>query len=402
MRITWHNFVHNRSPSPPSDVGIELGSREPASRKLGQPSREYWSGVYDRAVRTDSYKAYLEKTRILADKIPGVDESGLNSFRTILDGLLEPDEETVQAVLEDTINQERPEILELVWDYFASSQKACALCGIVLESIHEAKRDCESMKTAVENLPGKGDVGDGKHQEAVQRLYDLAESQKQPFGEQASHQLQAVRDCYNALGNKLEEKKGMIDKRINWVWYCRGGSAIVVAVFAGATIVAVVAATHGLAGLAAAPVAVASVPNKGKKRYGCRRLRIGLLKRQKAHLEALCRGMFMVLRMLDTITCLVARLQNDLASNKHSVKLGWMHREQLMSVQELRQQLTRNHTLLGRQLSDLEEQVILFGSLINKVRKAVIREFSPCEKKSSQKTPSSNENASQEIPSPLV
>lgn len=393
MRLKWRSFLHN--PPPASDSGSD-GSVPAVSKGLGRANTSYWSGVYDKAVRTDSYNDVFMKAQMLAGKLRGDPDNGseasssstLASFRTIADRLLEPDQETVHAVLQDSKSNKRPEIVELLRDYFDGTQKASRLCGTLLQSIDEARNHCKGMEATLASLPRSGEVGDGRHEHVVEILRELAEC-SDVFGLLESEQMQDVRESYELLQIKVEVGRRTTGKRFRVARCRRLACATGIAIVVGVTIIGALAATHAVASVAlaapavalspataTAPVAAAASPSKRRKhRIRCRSLRLSLLKKQMAQLEAFARGTFTVTIMLDTIACLVARLHGDLQRTKRLIGRGWSHRSELMSVLALAKQLSKIHSHVAEQLSDLEEQVYMFCLIINKARRIVFHEF---------------------------
>ncbi|KAH7332382.1 hypothetical protein KP509_20G084400 [Ceratopteris richardii] len=104
---------------------------------------------------------------------------------------------------------------------------------------------------------------------------------------------------------------------------------------------------------------------------------------QSAKLDALACGIFLVNNMLDTLSCLVRGLQEDWEYNRKLIEFGCVHCKEAACLQQVGRQLLRSHTNLYKQLTNLEEQVLVFLLFINKARHTVLQKF-PNKVKNSQ------------------
>lgn len=301
----------------------------------------------------------------------------LFSVVELTDGLLEPDQETVDAVLRAENNhKERPEILKMATDFFDSSRKASGLCGALLRCIHEMMGQCRSLDVMLAEMPRSGEaLGLPQQSQMVEGLRKMAEA-RNPFSETETNRMfEDVRASYGALNGEVEERRKAIGKKVRVLKRWNGGGiAIVVAVVAGVIAIAVVVATHAAASVAAAPVAAAAARRGGNASSWCR---LGLLRKESAKLDAMARGSFTVNRMLDTLSCLVVGLHDDVERNRRLVEFGMAYGEEALCVQQVAKQLCRSHLHLVQQLANLQEQVSVCFRIINKARDSVFQEFCP-------------------------
>lgn len=300
----------------------------------------------------------------------------LCSVVELTDGLLEPDQETVDAVLRAENNKERPEMLKMATDFFDSCRKASGLCGALLRCIHEVMGQCRWLDVMLAEMPRSGEAFSLPQQrQMAEGLRKMAEA-RNPFSETKTNRMfEDVRTSYGALNGEVEERREAIGKKVRVLKRWKGGGiAIVVAVVAGVIAIAVVVATHAVASVAAAPVAAAAAKRGGNaSSWG----RLGLLRKESAKLDAMARGSFTVNKMLDTLSCLAVGLHDDVERNRRLVEFAMAHGEEAMSVQQVAKQLCRSHLHLRQQLANLEEQVNMCFRIINKARDCLFQEFCP-------------------------
>lgn len=385
MGFQWKSFCQKRRAALSSDSGSNRSSRIAVSKELRRGSTSFWTAVYDKTVRTDSYNEFVMRMEMLAGDFLPQNGTGEVYPRQESDGLLKPNQETVEAVLRESNDKEGPEMMKMATDYFDSSRKASRLCGALLQSIYEARVQCRQMEETLAGMPRSGEaLGFLQQTRMAEGLFEMAEA-KDPFSEtEANRMFEDVRESYGVLSSEVEESRKAIGRRVRVLKRWKGGCivAIAVAVVAGVTLIAVVVATHAVASVAGVPVAVAAAKvrgraltaERGQKASICYRL--GLLRRQSAKLEALARGSFTVNRMLDTLRCLALGLHEDVERNRRLVEFGWTHREEGLCVQQVAKQLCRSQLHLVQQLDNLEEQVVVCFLIINKTRDWVLQEFS--------------------------
>eukprot|EP00249_Psilotum_nudum_P008586 c21383_g1_i1 orf=2956-4080(+) len=370
-----------RIPEPSSSGSVNDRSQNAHSRQLPTANRVDWNVEYVKAVKTASYNEFWMKVRMLTGKRPDDAETGsvssefkFQSFRLVLDSLLDPEQEAVIAMLNDSKNWNRLEVFELVSDYFESSLKASNLCELLLRSLEQARHNCDLIKSTFIVLPCTGETDCDKCQQAMEQLNHIAHIDN-PFSEPTSGEFRTVHDYYITLHKRLGEKKKNLDNELKALNCCKSGCAVLlVATIVGVSVSALVIATHALIAVVAAPLVTLPLKSAKKRLHSVRRYYSA---RHSTQLEAAAKGTFTVNRVLDTIARLLTRLHDELEHNKLLAKFGWQHREQHASVQEVIKQLWKSHMNMHQQLQELEEHVYHFFMIINRARSLVVREIVP-------------------------
>ncbi|KAI5055321.1 hypothetical protein GOP47_0030466 [Adiantum capillus-veneris] len=386
-----------------------------ASADLRRSSTSFWSSTYDRAVRTESYHQSMMKMGILSHLLSSSplrhSAAGACDLDIFLaaDGLLQPSQSTVESILRARSGSEQPDIIRIATDYFDSNQRTSHLCGALLHSINEARtQSCDIERSLSMTMPQASCTNQlttgmaMQHMQTdIHNLRKLA-SRSNPFADDATagRMIADVSERYNTISEEVEKKKRLLGREVRvlkrWKRGCIVG--IVVGVVAGVVVVAVVAVvTHAIASVGVPIVAAMAMTRihshkggggvdynkkEGKKKikWGRRRRykkELGMLRMQEGKLDALARGSFTVRRMLDTLRCLVAGLQEDVERARRLVQFGWAHREETAYVQQVACHLHRSHLHLAQQLDNLEEQLVVCFLIINKARDWVLQEFSP-------------------------
>lgn len=170
----------------------------------------------------------------------------------------------------------------------------------------------------------------------------------------------AVQDGCSALLKQLESRRDKTQSKIRRLKKLKFGSAVILVALT-ATLVVVVAA-HAFVMLVAAPgIMVGSLEVMSIEQLG----------RWSAQVDAAAKGTYILIRDLDTISRLVARLSNELERVDGLMKL-WVHRG---GSEEVASQLNRNNQSFMEQLDELEEHLYLCFMTINRARNLVTKQF---------------------------
>nr|XP_043622980.1 UPF0496 protein At3g49070 [Erigeron canadensis] len=327
---------------------------------------------YANAFRTQSYIDFW--TRVLDSShggstinhtISSVAAARLPSYRLFAENLLDPDQPTVTSIL--TLANHKPENHTLLSDYFCETANASVVCGSLLEDINHLRSKYKSLKTALKSLETTK-VSCVSHSRIIAaRLADFSNSFN-PFmiptsGPRGVQSVQVA--CLNLL-KRLELSRDKAQAKLKRVNNLKYGSAITIVVLTVSLTVIIV--THALAILVAAPGIIVATRKFGSSN--------GLAK-LSAQLDVAAKGTYILNRDLDTISRLVARLNDELEHMQATTKF-WLKRghSRIQSIEEFGRQLKKNDLSFCEQLDELEEHLYLCFMTINRSRNLVIKEIS--------------------------
>lgn len=177
--------------------------------------------------------------------------------------------------------------------------------------------------------------------------------------------LRAVQASCSGLLKQLESRRDKTQSKFRRLKKLKFGSAVLL-VAVSASLVVVVAA-HALVMMVAAPALV----------VGSLELFSGeQLARWSAQLDTAAKGTYILIRDLDTVSRLVARLNNELERVDGLVQL-WLQRrdDRLQASEEVSSQLKKNNQSFMEQLDELEEHLYLCFMTINRARNLVVNEI---------------------------
>lgn len=326
---------------------------------------------YANAFRTESYHDFW--TRVLAlshgvstkcKPVSFTTAARLPSYRLFAEHLLDPDQPTVIRIL--NLAHFRTENHSLLLDYFSETSNASLLCGTLLKDIDHIRVKYRSLKTALNTLESTQLPRINHLPVILTRLTEFSISSN-PFIKSASspHGIQAVQaGCFNLL-KRLESSRDKARAKLKLLNKIKLGSAIfLVALTASLTVIVV---AHALAVLVAAPsLVMASLDTASTKR----------LANWSAQLDVAAKGTYILSRDLDTISRLVARLNDELEHMRRMVKF-WLKRgeDRLQASAQVACQLKKNDSSFSAQLDELEEHLYLCFMTINRARNLVIKEI---------------------------
>ncbi|KAL7229796.1 hypothetical protein ACSBR2_008366 [Camellia fascicularis] len=316
---------------------------------------------YANAFRTESYNEFW--TRVLAlttresinCKTTGSTTADrLPSYRVFAEHLLDPDQPTVSRVLASAKN--RPKDHSLLSDYFVETADASVLCGLLLKDIDHIRVKYRSLKTTPENhLPI-----------ILTRLTEFSNFFN-PFVSTASsqHRFRAVQATCTKLLKRLESSRDKVRAKLQLINKLKRSSAIFLVAFTVS--LTTIIATHALALLVAAPGLIAVTLELASTRKSVR---------LSVQLDEAAKGTYILNRDLDTISRLMARVNDELEHMRTMVKF-WLERGQdrLQASGEVARQLKKNNSSFRQQLDELEEHLYLCFMTINRARNLVIKEI---------------------------
>ncbi|XP_019177902.1 PREDICTED: UPF0496 protein At3g49070-like [Ipomoea nil] len=329
---------------------------------------------YANAFRTESYIEFW--TNVLAfsqgnsspcNIMGSTSSTRLLSYRLFVEHLLDPDQVTVTRILEST--RIRTEHRSLLISYFEVTAEASLLCSFLLKDVDEMRRKYKSLKASLNSFHNAHFSPKTRSPKLVMtRLTEFSNSPN-PFVPSASSpsRFRAMQaDCAELL-KKLELSRDRTQSKLRLVRKIQLGSAI----FLGALTVSltVVLAVHAIAILVAAPSLMAPF---------IERLSTKKLAKWSTQLDVAAKGAYILIKDLDTISRLVARL-NDELEDMHVTARFWLEKskDQLQAGGEVAaQQLKKNDISFIEQLDELEEHLYLCFMTINRARSLVIKEIS--------------------------
>lgn len=258
-----------------------------------------------------------------------------------------------------------PKISSLLRDYFSSTSDASHLCGLLLKDIERVRNRYKSARDPL------GCSKNGSGQQITHLPIVLARvtifSRSNPFCPLAPSmtRFQAVQNSCSGLLKQLESRRDKTHSKINRLKKLKCGSAVFLVALTASLLVIV--AAHAFVLLVAAP---------GVMTTSLELISIEKLGRWSAQLDAAAKGTYTLIRDLDTVSRLVARLNNEVEHVDVLMKL-WVERggDRLQASEEVACQLRRNDESFIEQLDELEEHLYLCFMTINRARNLVAKEI---------------------------
>lgn len=325
---------------------------------------------YANAFRTESYNEFWTRVLALSDvnsathiPVHTSTSARLPSYRLFVEYLLDPDQPTVTRIL--AMAHYPPTPHSLLTQYFTLTANASLLCGSLLKDIDHTRVKYRSLRTTLQSM----ETTPERHfRILLTRLTDFANSLN-PFHWSAPSPAQVrstQSDCSNLL-KKLESTRDKAKSKLQLRSRLKHGSALfIVALTASLT---VILATHALALVVATPCCIRATMDVGYSRR---------LSRVMSQLDMAAKGSYILSRDLETISRLVARLNDELEHMRGTVKF-WVERgEEWIRVQangEVVGRMKKNDCSFSEQLDEVEEHLYLCFMTINRARKLVLREI---------------------------
>ncbi|KDP42179.1 hypothetical protein JCGZ_02909 [Jatropha curcas] len=315
---------------------------------------------YANAFRTESYNDFWTRVLSLSDPtssmsipVDSTTAARLPSYRLFFEHLLDPDQPTVTKILALTRNP--PKTHSLLTQYFSQTANASLLCGSLLKDIDHTRVRYRSLKTAIKSLdPLSPEI-------LLTRLTEFTNSLN-PFHWSApsASQVRAIQaDCANLL-KQLESSRDKAKAKLQLNSKLKHSSALFVVAFTAS--LTVILATHALALLVAAPALLtASLELGSSKRLG----------KVSAQLDMAAKGTYILSRDLETISRLVARV-NDEVEHMHETVKFWVESQ---GNGEVVRELKKTNCCFSEQLDELEEHLYLCLMTINRARTLVLKEI---------------------------
>lgn len=315
---------------------------------------------YANAFRTESYLDFWTRVVALSNtdsisskRIPmeSTTAARLPSYRLFVEHLLDPDQTMITRILTRTRNH--PKNHSLLSDYFTQTADASHLCGLLLKDIDRTRVKYRSIRTMLQSLNNC--------------LTPTTLNQLTKFSTALSpKRILAIQAGCSDLLKRLESTRNKTQAKLRVVSKFQTGSAVfLVAVTATLSVIVV---THALAlGVAAPAIIAVSLDLASSTR----------LVKLTAQLDAATKGAYILNRDLETVSRLVARLNNELEHMRGMVQF-WVERGEddwLQAGSEVARQLKKNDCSFRQQLDELEEHLYLCFMTINRARNLVVKEI---------------------------
>lgn len=341
---------------------------EDPSREAGLDLRE----EYANAFRTESYNEFWARVLALSDDDPpprdpagSTSAARLPSYRLFAEHLLEPDQPAVIRILD--LARIRPAQKSLLAEYFSGTAKASLLCGALLKDLDRTRVQYRSLKSALRSLSDSQFGSLNQFPSILTRLTEFSNFENPLTSSSSSSTTTRILSTQvgcSTLLSRLESSRNKAKATLKTINKLLQGSAtILIAVTASLTIIVM---AHGLAMVVAAPAiaAVASFEMASAKS----------LRKVLAQLDAAAKGTYILKRDMDTISRLVARINDELEHMRAMVRF-WLDRGDDKIQVGGKATLGENECNFGDQLDELEEHLYLCFMTINRSRNLVVKEL---------------------------
>ncbi|XP_021844168.1 UPF0496 protein At3g49070 [Spinacia oleracea] len=327
---------------------------------------------YANAFRTESYNEFWGRVMALTCKkdtfarksLGPTSATRLLSYRIFVEHLLDPDQPTVTKLLSVTENQ--PKNTSLLSNYFEHTANASILCGQLLKDTDRLRIKYRSLKKTLESF----DFPNYNHFSKIStRLTEITKSIN-PFvhSSSSSARFQAVKSSCSELLKRLESRRDKVKAKLHVLNSLKVGSAVFLVALT--TTITIVVITHFVAMAMAVPgliMAIRGGPSSTKQ-----------LAKTSAQLDAAAKGTYILNRDLDTISRLVARLDDELEHIRYMVEFLTVRADCHLHAQageEVARRLRKNDSNFMDQVDELEEHLYLCFMTINRARNLVVKEI---------------------------
>jgi len=328
---------------------------------------------YANAFRTESCNEFWARVRALKQsesamsKLAGsTSATRLLSYRLFVENLLDPDQPTVTTML--SLTKIQLENKALLSDYFEATANASTLCGLLLKDIDQMRIKYRSLGKALTEITQISSNFENIQLSVI--LTPLKEFTKfiNPFVSSSTSltRFKLVKSDCSELLRRLESSRDQARAKLRFISSLKQGAAVFLVALT--TAITLIVLAHALAIAVAMPGFVATSLGRGSTKQ---------LARVSVQLDAAAKGTYILNRDLDTISRLIARLDDELEHIRAMIGF-WMDRTeahiQAQAGGEVARQLKDNSSFVD-QLDELEEHLYLCFMTINRARKLVVKEI---------------------------
>ncbi|XP_012080742.2 UPF0496 protein At1g20180 [Jatropha curcas] len=333
---------------------------------------------YVSALRTQSYIDFFAKAQSLVNEPPS-SSSPLSPFpsscyKKFSEFLLEPDQETIPAILESTtIFSKIPELKTLILNYFEISAEASKICSHLLTNISQIQSHYQYIQRVIDTTIDDFDYSPEKVKLIVSELNSFI-FQRNPFSSPNKHEFKLIHEKYSLALNHLKLKRKKVARKIKLMTCIHKASGVcITAACCLIAISAIVLAAHTLTALVMGPVIFGFPLKSFKKSFGFLRSGSYLMKGCQ-QLDVAAKGTYILNRDFDTMSRLVGRLHDEVEHNKEVIKFCLERREHKFFLQVVKE-LKKGDVGFRKQIEELEEHIYLCLLTINRARGLVIKEM---------------------------
>ncbi|TXG70974.1 hypothetical protein EZV62_005909 [Acer yangbiense] len=254
----------------------------------------------------------------------------------------------------------------LMFDYFSETANASFMFSRLLKDLDHVRVSYRSFKTLVKSLEDN-QFSFVNHFPSVRTRFTELSNSLNPFAHFAPSpsRVRVIQAGCSKLLKQLELSRDKARTKLRIINLSEHGSAFILIVVTAS--LTVIIATHALALLVTAPGLIAASLELASTRR---------LARVPTQLDAAAKGTYILNRDLDTISRLMARLNDELEHMRSMVKF-WLERGEarLQASCEMARQLMKNDASFSQQLNELEEHLYLCFMTVNRARNLVVKEI---------------------------
>lgn len=315
---------------------------------------------YANAFRTESYMDFWTQVHAYSYTEPTTTPSSrLPSYRLFVEHFLDPDQPTITRIL--SMTHHPPTIHSLLSHYFTLSANTSLLCSLLLKDIDCVRlkyRSLTNVLLSLDSLPTNHQLSNFSL--LITHLIDFSST-----GLSSGRILETQSQCRDLL-ERLESSRDKVQAKLQLIAKLKCGSAFFLVTIT--TSLAVVILTHGLGLFLVAGFIGASMEIASEKK----------LSRVVARLDAAAKGTYILNKDMETISRLVARLNDEMEHMRESIKF-WVERKedqlQFQANSEVARLMKKSQCSFGDQLDELEEHLYLCFMNINRARDLVLKQI---------------------------
>ncbi|KAL8224232.1 hypothetical protein R6Q57_019707 [Mikania cordata] len=323
---------------------------------------------YYKAFRTQSYTDICNKvqTHVRFDGEPSSSSSVHGPSIHLCDILLEPQSETI-ANLTNTFNLNHPLI-----DFFKASLRSWKIYEELLESIHQVNTNHLRVKHIIklaQRVP---------YDTKIFEELDSYSSLVNPLSEFDPQKFPTLHIDQKLLLKKLTTKHKRIKRKQKVInFFKKAGGCVLVASYTVLAVALLVLVCHGLIVTVASSGLIASFFGLIKNsNFAKKRVKPSKLKRIGAQLDVAAKGVYTMIKDLDTIGWLVGRLHNEVEFGKAMARRCFRTRKADVWEEVMREFRVHDICLLEH-LEELEDHIYLCLLNVNRSRKLLVDEIIP-------------------------
>nr|GEY77126.1 uncharacterized protein [Tanacetum cinerariifolium] len=321
---------------------------------------------YKKAFRTHSYTDICNKVQTHIRFDSNASSSSIHDQYVHLCDLLEPQGETITH-LSKTFD-----VHHLLLNFFEAGLEVWKICEELLESVHQANANHHKIKQTIK-LFERFPCGIKIYEEL-----DSYSSLVNPLSSFGPIKFPTLHGSHKLLLKKLTTKhtRNKRKQKLHKVFKKSGGCALV-ALYTILAIALLVLACHGLVVAAASPGFLACSFGFIKKRKLTKKgVKTSELKRIGAQLDVAAKGVYTMIKDLDTMGWLVERLHDEVEFGKKMAHKCVVRRSPDV-LDEVMREFRVHETCFLEQLEELEDHIYLCLLNVNRSRRLLVDEIMP-------------------------